>query len=405
MTAAAKFVIFDDSAEGYTTDSSPTGGYDAQNQRIVNVGDAISGDDAVQKKYVDFLEQNDPWKTSVLFATTQDLNLSVGWSYSNGTAGVGATLTATGSWAMSIDGQSPNAGDRVLIKDMGIAFQNGIYTVTNNGSIPAEMAQFTRAIDADDAEKITQAVVAVQFGTANTSTVWKCTAAKSLLMGADPIVFGSFGEGYAFQQGLSTSGLDIAVALSIGADQSSQGFNGGSSGLEFSTNDFTGLLQVAVDGGNSIIRNSTGLAVLSPADLVTDGTDIASINANGGLTVNNAPMVLNQLPMNEACAVGDPLTIVGTALGGRADASNDSLCKFILGVAISVSTTSGDVVGFVSQGPAEGIISGATAGDVYFLQAGGGIGTTLPTSGRVIRIGQAFAPNGLFVNIADFGKR
>ena len=139
--------------------------------------------------------------------------------------------------------------------------------------------------------------------------------------------------------------------------------------------------------------------------MVTDGTDIASINANGGLTVNNAPMVLNQLPMNEACAVGDPLTIVGTALGGRADASNDSLCKFILGVAISVSTTSGDVVGFVSQGPAEGIISGATAGDVYFLQAGGGIGTTLPTSGRVIRIGQAFAPNGLFVNIADFGKR
>ena len=405
MTAAAKFVIFDDSVEGYTTNSSPTGGYDAQNQRIVNVGDAVSGDDAVQKKYVDFLEQNSPWKIAVLAATAADLPGS--WVYNNGTGGTGATLTASSPGAVLIDGQALSIGDRFLIKDSSTAAWNGIYVIVNNGA-GVDPAQFIRAIDADSGQKLEQCVVSVQFGSVNTSTTWKCSATKSLIVGTDAVVFDEFGGAlYIFQQGLSTSGADIAVALDVAADTSSPGFNGGSSGLEFSTNDATGFLRVAVDTNGAIIRQGDGIAVLPISNIVTDGTDVGSINvSNAGVDVNNAPMVLNQLPVNSAVAPGDPVTIVGTALGGRADSSNDSLCKFILGVAITTATTAGDVIAFIAQGPAEGILSGATAGDIYYLQPGGGIGTSLPGSGnRIIRIGQAFAPNGLYVNITDFGKR
>jgi hypothetical protein len=70
-------------------------------------------------------------------------------TYDNGTAGVGATLTNSGTQAaLAIDGVTVSNGDRVLIYTQADATQNGIYTVTDTGSGSTNWV-LTRATDAD----------------------------------------------------------------------------------------------------------------------------------------------------------------------------------------------------------------------------------------------------------------
>src|SRR3990167_3951895 len=60
-------------------------------------------------------------------------------TYSNGSSGVGATLTNAGALAaLSIDGVALAIGNKVLIKDQASTFQNGVYEVTviGSGAIP-----------------------------------------------------------------------------------------------------------------------------------------------------------------------------------------------------------------------------------------------------------------------------
>jgi hypothetical protein len=58
-------------------------------------------------------------------------------------------LEATGNGLLSLDGENVVQGDRVLLKDQTIAFQNGIYTVTVVGD-GSTAAVLTRAADANE---------------------------------------------------------------------------------------------------------------------------------------------------------------------------------------------------------------------------------------------------------------
>src|ERR1019366_1776824 len=70
-------------------------------------------------------------RPSCRVATTAALTAT----YSNGSSGVGATLTNSGTKsAISIDGVALAVNDRVLVKNQATAAQNGIYTVTTVGS-------------------------------------------------------------------------------------------------------------------------------------------------------------------------------------------------------------------------------------------------------------------------------
>jgi hypothetical protein len=93
-------------------------------------------------------------------------------TYANGTSGVGATLTANANGVRAaVDGITPVAADRMLVKNQAAALQNGIYTVTSIGAVGAPFV-LTRAIDGDTSAKIADAKVLVDTGTANTDTEW-----------------------------------------------------------------------------------------------------------------------------------------------------------------------------------------------------------------------------------------
>lgn len=66
---------------------------------------------------------------SVKLATTENLEAT----YSNGTSGIGATLTSNSSETLTIDSVSPAIGSRILVKDQSTTAENGIYSVTTTG--------------------------------------------------------------------------------------------------------------------------------------------------------------------------------------------------------------------------------------------------------------------------------
>lgn len=70
-------------------------------------------------------------------------------TYDNGTAGVGATLTNNSTQvALTADGVAVDNGDRILFYEQTDATQNGVYVVTDKGSVSTNWV-LTRATDAD----------------------------------------------------------------------------------------------------------------------------------------------------------------------------------------------------------------------------------------------------------------
>ena len=115
------------------------------------------------KAYVDQVAQGLDTKPSCKYGTTVNLTAT----YANGTAGVGATLTASSNGALSVDGATPSVADRILVKDQSTAFQNGIYVVTTVGDGSTAFV-LTRAIPEDQPAELTGgSFVFVESGTAN----------------------------------------------------------------------------------------------------------------------------------------------------------------------------------------------------------------------------------------------
>lgn len=97
------------------------------------------------KQYVDNIAAGINFHTPVHAATTTNLVAT----YSNGISGVGATLTATSNGALVVDGHTMLAGERVLVWQQTAGLQNGIYDVTDTGSVSTPFI-LTRSTDADN---------------------------------------------------------------------------------------------------------------------------------------------------------------------------------------------------------------------------------------------------------------
>ena len=124
------------------------------------------------KMYVDQVAQGLDTKPSCKIATTANLSAT----YNNGTAGVGATLTNSGTQAtLTIDSTAANLDDRVLVKDQTTRTQNGIYKVTSVGGASSNWV-LTRATPEDQpAELSGGAFVFVEEGVLNANNGYTFT--------------------------------------------------------------------------------------------------------------------------------------------------------------------------------------------------------------------------------------
>ena len=110
-------------------------------------GAPSTANEAATKAYVDNISAGLNFHAPAHAATTTNLSAN----YDNGASGVGATLTADTSRAwVGIDSHTTFAvGNRILIKDQTDGKQNGIYTITDLGSVSAPWV-LTRATDSDN---------------------------------------------------------------------------------------------------------------------------------------------------------------------------------------------------------------------------------------------------------------
>ena len=173
------------------------------------------------KAYVDQVAQGLDAKPSARAATTANLSAT----YSNGTAGVGATLTASSNGAFTLDGVSPVVNDRILVKDQSTAAENGIYVVTTvgDGSTPFVL---TRATPEDQpAELSGGSFIFVEEGTANGDNGYVFTHTGAPTFGTTALDVTQFSGAGQITAGaaLTKSGnqLDVAVddsSIEVNAD-------------------------------------------------------------------------------------------------------------------------------------------------------------------------------------------
>ncbi len=174
------------------------------------------------KAYVDQVAQGLDAKPSVKVASTTNIPAT----YSNGTAGVGATLTSTSNGAISIDGVSPIVNDRILIKDQTTATQNGIYIVSTIGDVSTAFV-LTRATPEDQpAELSGGSFVFVEQGTLGGDNGYVFTHTGLPTFGTTTLDVSQFsGAGQVVAgDALSKSGnrLDVEVdnsSMEVNADQ------------------------------------------------------------------------------------------------------------------------------------------------------------------------------------------
>ena len=88
------------------------------------------------KAYVDGIAASINWHDFATYGTAAVLPNTP--TYSNGTNGVGATLTSVGNARLVVDGVNANTGQRILVKNQVDAVHNGVYVVTAQGSVSAQ---------------------------------------------------------------------------------------------------------------------------------------------------------------------------------------------------------------------------------------------------------------------------
>lgn len=173
------------------------------------------------KQYVDAALSNVNYHEPVQVAST----VSYTATYNNGTSGVGATLTNAGAQAaLVVDGVTMTAtdvssGTRILIKNQASGAQNGVYVLTNQGSISTNWSM-VRSTDMDTAGSGADLVSPgdtfyVIAGSTQATTTWVQTTQLPITIGTTALVFVQVGGpsgGYTFGTGLDLTGAVVSIA-------------------------------------------------------------------------------------------------------------------------------------------------------------------------------------------------
>ena len=291
---------------------APTGNITANSKNINNLADPTQDQDAATKSYVDSVAQGLDPKASVSLATATTLPT---YTYNNGTAGVGATITGTATGLLSIDGTAATVGDRVLIKNEAGANQpyNGIYVVTTNSAGSAYV--LTRSSDFNQSSEIPGAFTFVESGSTNADSGWVCTTNAPVVVGTTNIVFVQFSSAGSYtantSAGLSLNGSQFNAKV----DENTTSFDGtGNIIVKAGANLTTPNIGAATGTSLSVTSNITG-ANLNAVGLSLSGNVISALNVTG--TIAGANLTTPGLISATGNVTAGNLNAVGLSLSGN----------------------------------------------------------------------------------------
>ena len=256
----------------------------------------VNANDIPNKGYVDTVAQGFNQKPTAKLATTAVL--SPANTYSNGAAGVGATLTATGNGTLTVDGVLTALGDVILVMNEATPANNGLYTVTTAGAAGAAYV-LTRSVNMDSASEFVGAFIPVENpGTANKNTLWLCTNITAPTVGTTGITFVQLNGATDLVQGtgITISGNTISLASGV---VTAGGPTGSSSVVPVITYDTYGRLtavstsniQLASVNISSYTTSGTGTVLaLTAGPTFTGNTTVGTVN---NLTISGGTATLN----------------------------------------------------------------------------------------------------------------
>jgi hypothetical protein len=285
---------------------APTGNITANSKNITEVADPVQDQDAATKAYVDSVAQGLDPKASVSLATTTTLPA---YTYNNGTAGVGATITASATGLLTIDGTAPAVGDRVLIKNEtgGNAPYNGIYTVTTNSAGSAYV--LTRAVDMNQSSEVPGAFTFVELGAVNADSGYVCTTNAPVVIGTTAIVWTQFSSAGSYT-------ANTSAGLSLVGSQ----FN---ALVDNNTTAFDGLGNIIVKAGANLTTPNIGAATgtsisltgnVTSGNIVTTGLVSATGNVAGNFFIGNGTQLTGILGNNVNMGSNTAGTLVSNAV-------------------------------------------------------------------------------------------
>jgi len=144
----------------------------------------VSGNDVVNKTYLDYFATGLSWKQPVLCGTTANISLT----------GV-----------QTLDGISAVAGSRVLVKNQTAAAENGIYI--------SAASTWSRSTDTNDWTELLSAIVFVESGTTLAGSAWYCTAQPGGTIGTTAVNWSNFSVAsvYTAGTGLTLSSYQFSI--------------------------------------------------------------------------------------------------------------------------------------------------------------------------------------------------
>jgi hypothetical protein len=260
----------------------PTGPVSFNGQKITSLGTPTAPADAVTKLYVDNFTQGLAWKEPVRLASTGNVSL-IGFS--------------------AVDGVTPIANDRILVKNQSAASENGLWAVA--------AGSWFRVADADVVGEMDNACVFVKEGTTNSDTAWVCTTNPPLQPGSTPnnwVQFAGAGTVTA-GAGLTQAGNTLNVigdaSITVAADQISRAAL---------TGDVTAA---AGDNATSIAAGVVTNAKLATMPIATLKGSMTGTGPPVDMTAANIAANLGFLRRFVAVCSAATSTAVGHSLGGR----------------------------------------------------------------------------------------
>lgn len=242
--------------------------------------------DAATKGYVDAIASSLVVHTPVALATAAALPTV---TYGNGSSGVGATLTATGNGALTVDGSAVTNGQRVLVKNQASGLQNGVYTQTTlgDGSTPFVL---TRATDMDTvgsgaSRMETGAYFFVSSGSANASSSYVLTTPATITIGTTALTFTQFASAptYTTDSTLTLVGSTFGLAVPVLVPSGGTGVTTvAANGVLYGNG--AGALQATAQGGaNTVLAANGGAPSFTSAPTVTQIT-VPTVIGGAGAT-------------------------------------------------------------------------------------------------------------------------